>query len=220
VLQKKDPWQVYNNVPENAPAFKPEKDLAYVLEKNKWRLSATYEYKNRSGELLGYVVRVLEEDGKKQTLPASYCYNMKANIGRWRLKGFSDNGYKPIYGIEKTVNEKKPILIVEGEKTADYAERLLPQYCVISWMGGAQGTAKVNWRQLAGREVIIWPDNDAAGKEAAKSILQELNKANGFSGLASVVDTKSLNLPEKWDLADKIPEHITLETIKEAINNS
>jgi hypothetical protein len=112
-------------------------------------------------------------------------------------------------------NEKKPILIVEGEKTADYAERLLPQYCVISWIGGAQGTAKVNWRQLAGREVIIWPDNDAA-----KSVLQELNKANGFSGLAGLVDTKSLNLPEKWDLADKMPEHITLETIKEAINNS
>lgn len=50
--------------------------------------------------------------------------------------------------------------------------------------------------------------------------MQELNKANGFSGFASLVDTKSLNLPEKWDLADKMPEHITLETIKEAINNS
>ena len=147
-LQKKDPWQVYDKVPENAPVFKPEKDLAYVLEKNNWRLNATYEYKNRNGELLGYVVRVLGEEGKKQTLPASYCHNVKANIDGWRLKGFSDNGYKPIYGIEKTVNEKKPILIVEGEKTADYAERLLPQYCVISWMGGAQGTAKVNWRQL------------------------------------------------------------------------
>ena len=80
-------------------------------------------------------------------------------------------------------------------------------------MGGAQGTAKVNWRQLEGREVIIWPDNDAAGKEAAKSVLQELNKANGFSGFASVVDTKSLNLPEKWDLAHKLPKHIMQETL-------
>ena len=48
----------------------------------------------------------------------------------------------------------------------------------------------------------------------------EKSKTNGFSGLASVVDTKSLALPEKWDLANKMSEHITLETIKEAINNS
>ena len=221
VLQKKDPWQVYNKVPENTPAFKPEKDLAYVLEKNKWRLSATYEYKNRSGELLGYVVRVLDEEGKKQTLPASYCHNMKANIGGWRLKGFSDNGYKPIYGAEKL--EQSPlqkVLIVEGEKAADVATKIFPEYTVISWMGGSAAASKANWKELAGKEVTIWPDNDAAGEKAAIAILAEINKVNGFSGFASRVDIKSLDLPEKWDLADKIPEHITLEVIKEAAGHS
>ncbi|WPX99218.1 Ti-type conjugative transfer relaxase TraA [Candidatus Megaera polyxenophila] len=221
VLQRKDPWQVYNNVPENAPAFKPEKDLAYVLEKNKWRLSATYEYKNRSGELLGYVVRVLEEDGKKQTLPVSYCHNTKANIDGWRLKGFSDNGYKPIYGAEKL--EQAPlqkVLIVEGEKAADVAAKIFPEYTVISWMGGSAAASKANWKELAGKEVTIWPDNDVAGEKAAIAILAEINKVNGFSGFAGRVDIKSLNLPEKWDLADKVPEHITLEAVKEAVDRS
>ena len=220
-LQKKDPWQVYNNVPENAPVFKPEKDLAYTLEKNNWRLNATYEYKNRSGELLGYVVRVLDEEGKKQTLPASYCHNTRTNIDGWRLKGFSDNGYKPIYGAEKL--EQSPlqkVLIVEGEKAADVATKIFPEYTVISWMGGSAAAGKANWKELAGKEVTIWPDNDAAGEKAAIAILAEINKVNGFSGFASRVDIKSLNLPEKWDLADKVPEHITQEAVKEAVDSS
>ena len=62
-MQKKDLWEVYDKVTENAPVFKPEKDLAFVLEKNNWQLSATYEYKNRSWELLAYIVRVLDEEG-------------------------------------------------------------------------------------------------------------------------------------------------------------
>ncbi|NDB85388.1 MAG: hypothetical protein EB127_22200, partial [Alphaproteobacteria bacterium] len=220
-LQKKDPWQVYDKVPENAPVFKPEKDLAYVLEKNNWRLNATYEYKNRNGELLGYVVRVLGEKGKKQTLPASYCHNVKANIDGWRLKGFSDNGYKPIYGAEKL--EQSPlqkVLIVEGEKAADVAEKIFPEYTVISWMGGSASAGKANWRAVGGREVTVWPDNDVAGERAAIAILAEINKVNGFSGFASVVDIKSLNLPEKWDLADKVPDHITQEVIKDAAGRS
>jgi len=221
VLQRKDPWQVYDKVPENAPVFKPEKDLAYTLEKNNWRLNATYEYKNRSGELLGYVVRVLDEEGKKQTLPASYCHNTRTNIDGWRLKGFSDNGYKSIYGAEKL--EQAPlqkVLIVEGEKAAFAAAKIFPEYTVISWMGGSAAASKANWKELEGREVTIWPDNDVAGEKAAIAILSEINKVNGFSGFASRVDIKSLNLPEKWDLADKIPEHITLKVIKNALDRS
>lgn len=221
VLQKKDLWQVYDKVPENAPVFKPEKDLAYTLEKNSWRLNATYEYKNRSGELLGYVVRVLDEEGKKQTLPASYCHNAKQKIDGWRLKGFSDNGYKPIYGAEKL--EQSPlqkVLIVEGEKAAFAAAKIFPEHTVISWMSGSASAGKANWRAVGGREVTVWPDNDVAGERAAIAILAEINKVNGFSGFASVVDVKSLNLPKKWDLADKVPEHITQEEVKDAVDRS
>jgi len=221
VLQKKYPWQVYNKVPENTPAFKPEKDLAYILEKNNWRLTVTYEYRNKGARLLGYVVRVLDEDGKKQTLPVSYCHNAKKNIDRWRLKGFSDNGYKPIYGAEKL--EQSPlqkVLIVEGEKAAFAAAKIFLEYTVISWMGGSVAASKANWKELAGREVTIWSDNDIPGEKAAIAILGEINKVNGFSGFASRVDIKSLDLPEKWDLAHKLPKHIMQETLKEAVDRS
>jgi len=220
-LQKEETWRVLDKIPENAPAFKPEKDLAHTLKKNNWRLAATYEYRNKDGKLLGYVVRVLDEEGKKQTLPVSYCHNTKVNFNRWWLKGFSDNGYKPIYGAEKLGQSPlQRVLIVEGEKAADAAAKIFPEHTVISWMGGSASASKANWKAVGGREVTVWPDNDAAGEKAAKAIITEINKVNGFRGAASIVDIHALNLPEKWDLADELPAHLTRKDLATAISNA
>jgi len=220
-LQKEETWRVLDKIPENAPAFNPEKDLSQTLKKNNWRLGATYEYRNKDGELLGYVIRVLGEDGKKHTLPVSYCHNTKANINRWWLKGFSDNGYKPIYGAEKLGQSPlRSVLIVEGEKAAIAATKIFPEYTVISWMGGSASASKANWKAVDGREVTVWPDNDAAGEKAAKAIITEINKVNGFRGAASIVDIHALNLPEKWDLADELPAYLTRKDLAEAISNA
>jgi Ti-type conjugative transfer relaxase TraA len=220
-LQKEETWRVLDKIPENALAFNPEKDLSRTLKKNNWRLSATYEYKNRDGELLGYVIRVLDEKGKKHTLPVSYCHNTKTNINRWWLKGFSDNGYKPIYGAEKLGQSSlQKVLIVEGEKAAIAATKIFPEHTVISWMGGSASASKANWKAVGGREVTIWPDNDGAGEKAAKAIITEIDKVNGFRGAASIVDTHALNLPQKWDLADELPAHLTRKDLALAISNA
>lgn len=58
------------------------------------------------------------------------------------------NGYKPIYGLEKLAQSNKPVLIVEGEKTADSASKLLPEFTVISWLGGSVAASRVNWQYL------------------------------------------------------------------------
>ena len=220
-LQKKETWRVLDKIPENAPVFNPEKDLSRTLKRNNWHLVAAYEYRNTGGELLGYVVRVLDKEDKKHTLPVSYCHNTKQNIDRWWLKGFSDNGYKPIYGAEKLGQSPlQRVLIVEGEKAAIAATKIFPEHTVISWMGGSASASKANWKELAGREVTVWPDNDAAGEKAAKTIITEINKVNGFRGAASIVDTHALNLPEKWDLADELPAHLTRKDLAVAISNA
>lgn len=187
-----------------AEEFEANKDLKFMLKNNK--ISDIYEYKTISNELLGYTVR-MEDLGssKKQILPVTYCHNEKLNKSRWQLKGFSDARTKPIYGIEKLAeNPEKPILIVEGEKTANKAQELLPDHNVISWMGGAHAVDKVDWSKLSSRSVTIWPDNDKPGIEAAKSIANHIDCHNGFSGFVSIVDTEKLGLPEKWDLADYV----------------
>ncbi|WPX99685.1 Ti-type conjugative transfer relaxase TraA (plasmid) [Candidatus Megaera polyxenophila] len=220
-LQREETWRVWDKVPDDLPAFKAEKDLSRTLKKNNWCLGATYEYRNTDGELLGYVVRVLDDKGEKHTLPVSYCHNTKANINRWWLKGFSDNGYKPIYSAEKLGQSPlQKVLIVEGEKAADAAAKIFPEYTVISWMGGSAAASKANWKAVGGREVTIWPDNDAAGEKAAKAIIAEIDKVNGFRGAVSIVDIHALNLPEKWDLADELPPHLTRKDLAAAMSNA
>ncbi len=99
------------------------------------------------------------------------------------------------------------MVIVEGEKTADVANKLLNAQGMIclTWSGGAKATPLTDWSSLHGRDVIIWPDNDQAGFEAAGSICSELRKG-GVKSLR-VVDQDVLVkvFPPKWDLADPLP---------------
>lgn len=214
-LQNK--WVAVGIVPKSAPKFNANKHLSYLKNKRA-RVSLVHEYRNKDDQLLGYTVRVEEKSGKKQVLPVAWCHNKALGKSNWNLKGFDDNGSKPIYGLQKISYEPlKPVVIVEGEKTADRAQKLLPDYNVISWMGGVQGIHNVNWSNLKHKEVIIWPDNDRAGFGAAQGIAEHIDNHNGFTGMVSIVDTAKLKLPEKWDLADKLPEHLQGKAISELI---
>ncbi|MDP5021089.1 MAG: DUF6371 domain-containing protein, partial [Rickettsiaceae bacterium] len=202
----KEAWIASEIVPKSATRFNAEKDLAFLTKQGNI-ISLVHEYKNQDNQLLGYAVRIEDSEGKKQVLPVAFCHNEAKGKSRWQLKGFSDAGMKPIYGLEKIKQHpNKPILIVEGEKTADAAAKLLPDHNVISWMGGAQAVDKVDWSKLANRIVAIWPDNDKPGIRAAKDIANHIDCHNGFNGLATIIDTEKLELPKKWDLADKLPQ--------------
>lgn len=216
VKKPNDSWEPFKNVPNTAPKFDPGKHLTFYLKEN--NITAKYTYKNDKGELLGFCIRFeSKESGKKQVLPVSYCYNEALKKESWRFKGFIDGNYKPIYGAEKINLDRKPILIVEGEKAADKAQGLLPEYSVLSWMGGCKAAGNVDWSKLKGREIVIWPDNDNPGFEAALIIAEKINKANDHIGLVTIVNPKNLGLPEKWDLADTMPKGINSDTVKETI---
>lgn len=223
----RDDWIPHKNIPVDAPEFNVKHDLAYLSKKG-ISINNIYEYRSRDGNLLGYTIRTIEprtdnETGEirqiKQVMPVTYCFNEARGKSRWQLRGFLDEtNHKPIYNahlLEEYPN--KPVLIVEGEKAADYASKILPEYNVISWMGGTGGVKKVNWSQLKGKEVLIWPDNDKPGLSAAKYIANNLDEVHGSYGNAKIVDTTSLNLPEKWDLADKIPSHLTIDAIRDTL---
>ena len=224
--KKKSNWVPFELAPSNVPEFNPDKDLSFWLKVNKYEVTNKYEYRDIYGRLIGYTIRVIESKidpdtseirEVKHVMPVSYCKNEDTDEKRWTLKGLLVNDFKPIYRAEKIqINPTKPILIVEGEKTVDSAAKLLPEYCVISWLGGSQVIDKVDWRVLRARQVIIWPDCDEPGKKAAQRIEENLQVVSGDIDfrLVKIVDVEALNLPEKWDLADEMPNHLTLEKVR------
>ncbi len=65
--------------------------------------------------------------------------------------------------------------------------------------GGAQSVDAADWQPLAGRNVLIWPDNDKAGFEYAQHAADKL-RALGCE--VAFIDVAALNLPPKGDCVD------------------
>jgi len=181
-----------------------------------------------TGNLKGYVFRFERPnpedlDGKniKITPPLAYCENERG-FRCWKWQGFFGEE-KTAYGLEKLAQDAtKSILIVEGEKKADAAQKMLTEYHVLSWIGGAGSVGKTDWNCLAGKEVIIWPDNDSGGLKAAgvlQKIVSSVNAEKGLDGSVAVVSLPH-DLPEKWDLADKLPENWTIDTVRTMIKDA
>ena len=95
-----------------------------------------------------------------------------------------------------------PALVVEGEGKADAAAKLFPDHAVVAPMNGAKSPRKTDWSALAGRVVIIWPDNDKPGVDFAAVVAQLALSAGAIS--VKVIEVPA-DFPESWDLADDLP---------------
>ena len=102
-----------------------------------------------------------------------------------------------------------PVLLCEGEKTADAAAALLgPPWSTAATMNGAQSPHNTDWTPLAGRHVVIWPDNDEPGRAYARAAAALALKAGAVH--VRIVDVPDV-FPEGWDLADAIPENLDID---------
>ena len=178
---------------------------------------ARYAYRDKNGDLLFYTLRLSDKNDPsgKAILPLSYGYwKNRPNQNRWALKHYA-NSDRPLYGLHLLYkNHNKPVLIVEGEKSADAAKQYFPDHVCISWSGGSGAVSKTNWSPLMGKEVLIWPDNDKAGYKASEKISSELRK-QGVKSLKVVQENQLAKFPEKWDLADPLPEKLSQNEIKD-----
>ena len=130
-------------------------------------------------------------------------------VGRnpWREpKGVK--GPHPMFRVRELAERPgDPVLVVEGERTVEVAEDLFPDYAVITSCGGGKQEGQTDWTPLAGRDVVIWPDNDPTGADYAKNVASLAREA----GAADVRIVKLPDgLPEKWDLADPAPSGVDL----------
>jgi putative DNA primase/helicase len=185
-------------VPDAAPP-------AFFDHRRLGRPAATWTYRDAEGRLLGYAVR-FECDGKKQILPHAYCRHPDGSEG-WCWKSFA--APRPLYGLDRlAARPDAPVLIVEGEKTADAASSIFKEYVAVTWPGGSKAVGKVDWSPLTGRRMTLWPDADSSGRVAMTEVARCLAALKD-----TVVSSVKLPdiLPEGWDLADPAPESFDVE---------
>lgn len=112
----------------------------------------------------------------------------------------------------------QPVLVVESEKTAEAASRIagFEDYVVMTCQGGAGAINRTDWSPLIGKQVTLWPDHDTAGVKATDRITDRLGELNAQANYEELVRCIVLPkaFPEKWDLADALPEGCKLKDLK------
>lgn len=172
--------------------------------------SKRWAYRSATGELQGYVCRFETPEGK-ETRPLRY--GIRKGRERWHWKGWREG--RPLYRLpELLASADATVLVVEGEKSADAAARLLPDFAAVTSMNGARSPGKSDWSPVAGRDVVIWPDNDEPGEGYARAVAAK-SKAEGATTVRIVAVPDGA--AEGWDLADELPEGWAAETIRAAI---
>lgn len=193
VLNKNTAGFSYAGPTDRQPS-KAELELPNIGE-----LEAVYEYLDENGRCLGFQRRFRTADGK--TFRPLTPWKYTDGIVQWEPKGFPKP--LPIFGADHLANRPDAlVLVVEGEKTAEAARPLFPDYVVVSWPSGGKSVDKANWQPLASRSVVIWPDADNAGKNAGKKLRDLLCP---MARTVVLIDIPT-DLPEGWDLADPAPD--------------
>jgi hypothetical protein len=152
----------------------------------------TWTYSDAEGRPLWIACRFNHPDGGKDVIP--FCWHGD----RWRWKALP--APRPLYHLPNLLaNPALPVVITEGEKAADAAQVLLADGATVTtWAGGCKAYNQTDWRPLAGRAVLLWPDADAPGAQAMEAIAATLRSL----GAAVAVAALPQGLPPGWDAAD------------------
>ena len=154
----------------------------------------THSWTYRDRETLDEVGRVLRwdrPDGKKDIRPLS------RHADGWRLEHMAEP--RPLYGVE-FLEDADRVYVVEGEKCCDalFNEGGLGLASTTS-SGGSNAASKSDWSPLAGREVVILPDADDAGRQYAATVAAILHELDP-PATVRVVELDGLD--EGGDVAD------------------
>lgn len=113
----------------------------------------------------------------------------------WYLK--RPDGIMPIYFNEG----EGPVIISEGEKAVK-GSNMIYDGPTATWHGGVNSWKKSDWSPIFGKDIIIWPDNDEAGKKCANELAEYLQENKCNVQIAAIPDT----FKDKDDLWDAYKE--------------
>lgn len=204
----------------------------------RWGQASTrWEYKDREGRTLLFVCRFDPEGERKQVVPYSWCKHPDG-AERWTWRGITGTKKRPLYGLDRlAADPEADAIVVEGEKTADAAQRLFGESAIcVTWLGGVETADRANINALAGRRVVLWPDFDSlhepltkaeieAGVDPKSKPLMQLHEQPGVRAMMHLAQalkgvarevlmvgyTVGGEFPHGWDLADGAGDGWTTE---------
>jgi hypothetical protein len=165
----------------------------------------TWTYHDPNGEPVGAVLRWNRGTGK-EVRPL----NRHAD-GSWQLGAMPTP--RPLFNLQQVLVADQ-VFVVEGEKCADELNRL--GYIATTSSGGAGAAKQTDWTPLAGKDIVILPDNDEPGERYANDVAMILN---GLSPTPTVKIVRLPGLPQGGDIVDWIdakgdaafPESVVVE---------
>ncbi len=164
--------------------------------------------RNTKKEIQGFVIRI-ETDTKK--IPFQAILGLNKSTGEQMLVMHKMTSPRSLYGVEKTVESKKVIILL-GEKKTDIVQKCFTIPCV-SIIGGDGSVVSMDWAPLHGKDILILPDNDESGWNAAQRISVLLAD---FCHNIKIV-RPPFEKAKGWDFADAIEEGWTKEDLKNYI---
>ncbi len=161
-----------------------------------------HRYHDADGSHVGTVLLWKFPTGEKQTR------QIRKHVDGWICKGMSSP--RPLYRLPQILAADH-VVIAEGEKTVDAL-----------WVIGIEGTtptqgsrspAKTDWKPLTGKHVTISVDNDQAGREFGKRVIDLISDIVASVRVVELTDDWP-QLPEKGDAADWVEQFADVNTVE------
>ena len=184
----------------------PKGDPGPSESKAGFKQAGSWPYRNASGNPVFWVIRLdpLLGTGKKIR-----PFHWDAGSQSWKIG--DPQGLLPILNLDQlAARPEVAVLICEGEKAAEAGQKHFPGLVATTSPHGATSAAKADWTALAGRTVVIWPDNDDPGKAYAQDVAKRAYDAGATR--VSIVPIPG-HFEEKWDLADPPPKGANLKAL-------
>jgi len=177
-----------NETPKDAARRLADKSIS-----EGFKPEALHDYTDEIGKTLHWRIRLKNPITKEKWIrPMKYCNEKGYIIGEPEYP----NG-KPLYNLHHlTTDKNSPVIICEGESCVDSLKKI---GILATTSGSADSVLKTDWKPLANRKIIIWPDNDEAGLRYAKVVILELKK---LGCTVQQIDIEKLNLCPKGDVVD------------------
>lgn len=202
-LDHNEPKIVRDNVPAENP-FKQQYNSNTPFD-------AEYVYTNADGEVLVSVRRYNVKD-----MAGNPVLNTNGKPKK-EFRPFTEGSpyskfpdIRPIYNIPNVIASSR-VIWVEGEKCADALNN--QGHTATCTIGGAgaltkKSSSQYDFSPLQNKELVLWPDNDPAGKKLA-DLIQDLAIAAGAKSVTML--TPPMGKPEGWDASDAIAEGFNVQ---------